>query len=358
MPRFHRAGAILGAGLAATGMAVAASLPVQAATGTGWRLISRQHYGTSTDYSGLMGVVAPTATSAWAVGGTNLGVSGGGSPVARRWNGTAWQNSALPAGLKGRLYAASAPSASDVWAASGLGRYVLHWNGSKWLVAKQWPAQSLPQEITGITAFSASNVWVFGGSGADPGLGTWHLSGGSWHQVTGTGSNIDVASAVSSSDIWAVAGVAGSFNAVLHYNGTAWKQVTSPALAGLQFSHVLAPSAGSVWVTGSAGGTQKLIHYNGSTWQQVTVPSGVQLTAIAADGQGGLWFTAQKISNAAWLAEHRSGAGAWTAPAFPSGTAGLFALARIPGTTSMWAAGMHSAATGADTAVWGYGPAA
>ena len=66
MNRAHRARAIIGSGFAAAALAAGAGPPAQAASATGWRVVSSQHYGTATAYSGLMTMVAPAKKDAWA----------------------------------------------------------------------------------------------------------------------------------------------------------------------------------------------------------------------------------------------------------------------------------------------------
>lgn len=104
----------------------------------------------------------PGTHDAWAFGGTN---SGGGSlpvgrPVAEHRASGKWRSSQLPSGLKGYISEVSAPSASDIWAITFLGGYILHWNGAHWSLSKHLTGAG---ELTGVTAFSAKNVWVFGG---------------------------------------------------------------------------------------------------------------------------------------------------------------------------------------------------
>ena len=52
-------------------------------------------------------------------------------------------------------------------------------------------------ELTGVVALGPSNVWVFGGSGFGPGLGTWHFNGRSWSQWHGNAVGLQGGSALS-----------------------------------------------------------------------------------------------------------------------------------------------------------------
>ena len=348
-------------GLAAASLALVSGLPGAAAASTGWQVVFQAHYGTPALFNGLFKVAASGKANAWAVGGTDLSGSTPGAPLAEHWTGTSWQATTLPSGLTGTLISVSTPAPDDAWAVSQLTGYALHWDGTSWSVAKTWPEHGLPTQITDVAAFSPSNVWVFGGPGAYPGVGTWHLRGGTWHRVTGLAKGVTFVSTLSRSDMWAIgADNVSPEDILLHYNGTTWQQSTGTALTGLQFSRILALSDTDVWVIGSPGGGPKeqLLHFNGTQWSSVpiTVPSGVQLESIASDGNGGLWFSGFGSSPAQW-AVHRSAAGTWSSTDLGSGRT-VFDFALIPGTTSLWGAGTLAAAPGADAAIWGHGPAA
>jgi len=356
----QRAWVAAGAGLMATALSVAAMVPAQAAAAPGWRIVSSQHFGTAGDFNGLLSVVSTGRDSAWAFGGTDLAGAASGGPLAEHWNGRSWRAVTLPSGLAGPIDAASAPTANDIWAVGAVGGYALHYNGSKWSVAKRWKeSRTLPRELTGVTAFSPTNVWVFGGAGADPGLGTWHLHGSTWTKVTGIGGNIATASALSSRNIWAIGGNATApQNIVLHYNGSTWQQVKSKALDGVQLSDILALSPGNVWVAGVTNGSKPgalLLHLRGTTWTRVKIPFPVLPVQLAPDGTGGLWMTGVSIASpGGWRALHLSRAGAWQRYVIPRATI-VVGLAHVPGTASLWATGTV-VTTRPNAAIWAYGP--
>ncbi len=362
MHRYPRRPAALriGIGLAAAALAATAWLPGAAAASTGWQVAFQAHTGASTIFNGLVSVSATGKASAWAVGGTDLSGSTPGAPLAEQWNGTSWQAATLPSGLTGALGAVSTPASNDVWAVSQLTGYALHWDGTSWSVARTWPEHQLATEITAVTAFSPADVWVFGGPGAYPGIGTWHLRGSTWHKVTGLAGAISTASAISRSDMWAIgADQVSPDDILLRYNGTTWQQVTSTALNGLQFGDILALSDSNVWVTATKEGRlpQQLLHFDGTNWTSVAVPSGVQLRKIAPDGSGGLWFSAARNSSQAPVAEHRSATGTWSSHPLSTGAGQVFGMALTPGTTSLWASGylQSSGGTGSDAVIWSHG---
>jgi len=357
----------IGTGLAAVALATAAGLPATAASATarsaGWQVALKVHAGGPAQDNGMTDVTAAASNDAWAVGGTYPSGATAGAPVAEHWNGTGWQAATLPGRLTGTLGAVSAPAATDVWTVSQLTGYALHWNGTTWSVAKKWPEHQPAHELTGVTAFSPANVWVFVAPSAyHPGLGTWHLSGTTWTKVTGLAGSISTAAALSPTSMWAISSDGTAPDDILvRYNGATWQRITSAVLNGLRFSGICVKHASDIYAIATAGnGTQRLVHFSGSAWKSLPVPSSVQLRDIAPDGTNGEWFSATQSSSQAPVAEHRASTGTWSSYPLPGGGGQAFGMALIPGTTSLWATGFvpKSGGTGADAVIWSYGPAA
>jgi hypothetical protein len=329
------------------------------ASGRAWRIGAARHYGSARNASGYSAVVAPGKFDAWAFGGTNPG--GASVPVALRWNGSHWHAVPLPAGLSGFIGDASAPSGRDVWAVGYSGGYALHWNGSTWSVAKRWRH---PGVLTGVTAVSSSDVWVFGtNTTGTRGLGTWHFDGHSWTLVPGLADQIHRASALSGRDIWAVAADSGGGGFVEHYTGQAWRRVpTSPALAGASLDDVVAASPRSVWVVGnqpSRGGEGRVIvgHFNGRRWSTTLMPWHADTGRLAPDGSGGVWIsTVDAGPRTRALIGHltRRGHLTWTSSRFGLGT-GVSDIAPFRGARGVWLSGGFLTETGGDAAVWSVG---
>jgi hypothetical protein len=218
-------------------------------------------------------------------------------------------------------------------------------------VAKHLTAQG---ELTGVTALSPTNVWVFGGGGFMPGLGTWHYNGRAWQQwTTGNAVGLQNASALSATSIWAVGGPVAPDSAIGHFNGTSWQAVNATPLAGLQFTDIRALSSTNVWVAAVAnggGGPAYLVHFNGTGWTRIKVPwSGILVNSPAPDGLGGEWLIGRTTNGKGYFI-HRGAGGTWSAFA----ANGLpLELAPIPGTHSLW--GVGSKATNGSAVVWAYG---
>jgi hypothetical protein len=349
----RRVGAV-GACVCAVAMMLSMAAPAQAAA-TGWRLFFSHHYGAAANFSGYESVVSPGKSDAWAFGGAALsgGTAAAGTPVAEYWNGRSWRGSALPRGLHDAIIAASAASPTDVWAVTHFGGYILRWNGARWSLAKRLPGAG---QLTGVTALSPGDVWVFGGGGFTGGLGTWHFNGRTWRQWKGNAVGLERGSAVSPGDIWATRGTAAPDNTIMHFNGRSWLPVTAKALSGLQFQDIRAFSRTNIWVSATAATSNLpafLVHFNGTRWTRFELPWKVDVYSIAADGRGGLWTSGLRTTTSQPFVVHRSASGGWSRT--PVSTF-LFDLALVPGTTSLW--GVGSAATGVtggDAVIWAYG---
>jgi hypothetical protein len=344
--------------LAWTSVAQAAGTPAPGAGGTGWRIVVTRHYDGPDAASGYSAMVAPGRRDAWAFGGSNPG--GNGLPVALRWTGQRWRSSPLPAGLSGFIGDASAPSGADIWTVSYSGGYVLHWNGTRWLVAKRWQRHSV---LTGVTAVGPADVWVFGTTTAGGrGMGTWHFDGRSWARVGGLAKDIYRASAVSRRDIWAVAATSRG-GSVLHYDGRAWRRVdASRALARVSLDDVLAVSRHDIWVVGNlttrrGEGRLLVAHFDGHRWTRTLTARRADTGRLAPDGSGGVWITADSSGPSAdALIGHLSRRGqlAWTALGHGLGS-GVSDIAVGRGTSRVWLSGGFLTRTGGDAAIWSRG---
>jgi hypothetical protein len=255
----------------------------------------------------LVGVAATSARHAWAVGYT-----GRGKIFILRWNGQAWRRVHIR-GPRGdvALFDVAATSARDVWAVGmAPGRpfaaLILHWDGTAWtrMAIPDLPAGSLLQ---GVAAVSPGRAWAVGLTGANKTL-ILRWNGTAWRQVASpgvTGGLVGVA-AVSRRDAWAVGGTVNFFSVgcagatpaeipgtaarlagavaagraavkvrplIFHWNGAAWRPVTSPALpdGGLLIG-VAATSARNAWAVGGVHYLQPnakvlVLRWNGKTWK-------------------------------------------------------------------------------------------
>ena len=340
-------------------LATSPALAAGSSTTSHWRVDFRS--GVSGLYSFYDALTVSGRSAAWAVGGR--GVAGYGSPIAAVWRNGHWSATRMPSKAVGSLQAVSADSPNDAWAVS-VGD-VLHWHAGTWTVARTWSLKQGPpgKLVTGVQAFSPTNVWVFGGT--QYGLGTWHLRGGKWKKLTGAGRDIAAVSALSSTNMWAIGGA--SSGSLLHYVKGNWQTVSSPALTGLNFGAILATSPASVWVTASpADGTPgfRLLHLHGNQWTSYaipwdlsvssTTPDGAPDNSIASAGHGSFWIaTGNNTATTKWLLHFGAG-GAWSRVKL--GADVMFGVARRPASGSLFGVGeTPQGKTGYTDAIWAYG---
>ena len=122
------------------------------------------------------GVVALSATNAWAVGSFQVKNPGDNHPLIAHWNGSSWQNVVADPSVYGRLTSVAAGGANDVRAAgtlitgpgasSGNGvaaPLIEQWNGATWQIATtpSLPSGALFQELN-IGTGGAGSYWAVG----------------------------------------------------------------------------------------------------------------------------------------------------------------------------------------------------
>jgi hypothetical protein len=342
-----------------------------ASAATGWTVVSVPATGYNTQ---LNGTFALTDTDAWAVG---VQYSSPIAPVAYQWNGSAWSLVSTPAlTTTSSFTAVSASSASDAWAVgfSQTAGYrsppalYEHWNGSVWSVVSG-PGLT----INGIVDLSPSDAWAVG-LGGD----VEHWDGTAWSSVTvpspnpsdTAGNNLTSVTAVSASDIWAV----GEFTNTSYtnsayaeyYNGSAWTVfiLPQPSVSGPSspvLHGVTAVSANDVWAVGEneevpgLGITTLIEHWNGSVWSIVSSPTpGAYpiLSAVSARSSTDVYAVGSNEPSVNGGVQQglilRWNGSTWSADTDP--TAGtfspLYGAATFPGAANEWAVGINSADTG------------
>src|SRR6516162_9317639 len=188
-----RRGALIAAAVAAVaGCAPAASAAPAPASAPSRHIVKRVAGGSNGVFTAVTAV------------GRNGGWAFDGFSNATAWerNGSTWTQVPFPSQNDEMVVAASASSATNVWAFTqefGISR-ALRWNGQHWAVVR-----SFSRSIGGAVVLSPSDVWVFG-TDEIPGasLGAWHYNGRTWTKVA-TGHGLEGGSGRSATDIWAFA---------------------------------------------------------------------------------------------------------------------------------------------------------
>ncbi|MEU9836690.1 hypothetical protein AB0D67_34575 [Streptosporangium sp. NPDC048047] len=235
----------------------------------------------------------------WVFGLCNaIKANGGSDSCAARWDGTSWTVSVLNAGGAG----AATTGRDEVWAATS--DRIRHWDGERWL------SQRSPFRVKALQATASGQVWIAGDEGG-------HV-------------------------------------ALARRSGRRWTSVPRPPIPRLygdrQRETVVAALAvgdgGEVWVLGSmyriCGAEEMmcirpvLMRWSGGRWLVRVVPERLSIGRdIVADGAGGLWVTVPhgvgRLTGGRWRT--------YEADRGPLGGRSVAALARRPGSASVWAVG-------------------
>ena len=233
-----------------------------ARAGCSWKTVAVTKAG---GFARLHGMSAAAGNDIWAVGSKDAF----GTPLALHYNGAHWAEVTMPTKGAGvvDINDVDAISKTNAWAVGyfsdshGHTRTLTeHWDGHAWKIVASPNAGAQSQQLKGVSAVSASNVWAVGFTGPDPGEGMLieHWNGRAWSlstpgSISGPGILDDV-SAISATNVVAVGhrAITASNTLVERFNGTHWTAETSadPSSVGNELWGVSAPSAGAQWAVG------------------------------------------------------------------------------------------------------------
>jgi hypothetical protein len=348
-------------GLSQLVLSLALATPIAAAIGTpsalacgGWSVVTTPNPGPGTNE--LLSAVAFSTSDAWSAGMVWRG--GAGTPIVERWDGTAWRTRSSPSA--GQVWSVGGSSDTDLWLVGD--RFLDHWNGSTWTAFSiPLPHGGASPNLHAVVAFSATNAWAVGfySKSALRRTLVLHWNGTAWRVVSSpnAGRRLNTylfdASAASAADIWAVGSYANKTGLertfIVHYNGTSWTKVPSPNLdpstgqaVDNEFVAVGTRSSTDAWAVGRAGGNGLIERWTGAGWTTAYDPG---LTGyysdVATASNGEVWVTDASI--APGLILHWDGS-AWAKRANPSSTGFLFDLTVIS-PTDVWGVGQQSSGT-------------
>jgi hypothetical protein len=355
-------------------------------SGSWQKVISPNVSGTNPVENELLGVDAISENDIWAVGWAKdpNAPSFVKQTLIQHFDGNLWSivpSPNPPNDVISELHSVSAAAANDVWAVGSShsggppGRTLIeHWDGTQWSIVPSPSPDTQLNELHGVAALSANNVWAVGyrgGTHNETPLETLilHWDGTSWHQVAspnvpGGANQLSGITAISANDIWAV-GSAGGAPLAMHWNGNAWSvfpmQVSS-GLSGERLTAVSGTASNDVWVVGQGKGFftnqtfAKIRHWDGTRWtQKLCYAASASNPPQGYEGEGGpdAYFTgvAAAASNDVW-AVGANGSGpfilhwdgrAWTAVTHPRvfpNSAVLRAVAISSGGTA-WSVGLE-----------------
>jgi hypothetical protein len=291
--------------------------------GSSWVQQSSPDPGGSAVHNVLQGVTATSARNAWAVGYYMDGKSN--ATLIEHWNGKTWTRVPSPSpGKPSSLGAVTAISATNAWAVgqyytrrTGFLSLIEHWNGHTWKQVRGPKVDGIDQ-LNSVAAISASDIWAVGFfyNGSSYRTLTDHWNGRTWEHVSSPNPGgkprdnvLEGVTVTSARNAWAVGTTNTSFETrtmILHWNGSTWKQVTSPDPyfdTGLGYNFltaVKAVSASNAWAVGyyydGSSYVTLIAHWNGSSWTQVSSPTinnYSELYGIGGDSATGIWTVGQ-----------------------------------------------------------------
>jgi hypothetical protein len=351
---------------------------------SGWATVSAPPTG---ENASLLGVSAVSDSDAWAVGAENGAANTGiGSKVLiDQWNGSAWSQVTTPTtpGNTAEVQAVSASSTTDAWAVGDtrvnkedIEPLALQWNGTAWAVSPSAATALFGDTyLVGVADISPADAYAIGDNSAlaSGELGQWN--GTTWTRVTyplpaeaETDTTLNAISASGPDDVWIVGGYLDAANEsnetfALHWNGSAWSDVSMPLVSGsnlltYQFNSIVADSPADVWAVGGSGdnaleqggspSSTLIEHWNGTAWSIVTSPSpgtSDNLTGVTtSNASDNVWAVGYDTPSGATqpqtLTLNWNGT-AWTTVASPDtgSTSVLNSVSTNPGAAIVWAVG-------------------
>jgi hypothetical protein len=344
--------------------------------GQAWRIVPNPTPDSSTN-SSFSSVAAVSPRDVWAVGSYSDKLTGASNAFIEHWNGARWSIVPSPNSDKNGLNAVAADRANDAWAVGfinagvGGGTRTEHWNGTRWsVIPSPNPADASSSTFLAVTALSPHDAWAVGlyvNKSFDQLNLIEHWNGHRWSIVPSPNrpssrNQLRGIAAVSANNIWAV-GITNSTTLVEHWNGAKWSIIASPngSQFGSRLFGVAALSATNIWAVGNyapvAGenppANTLVEHWDGGKWSIVPSPnvSGVfasLLLGVTIISARDVWAVGETLSDRTrGLIEHWDGT-KWRIVASPTGTSesSIRAVARVPWTTTAWAVGDIFTSTG------------
>ena len=281
--------------------------------------------------SQLHSVSAVSGNDVWAVGASHNG-SLPSRTLIQHWDGAKWSivPSPSPDTQFNELRGVAALSANDVWAVGYRGgtktdipieTFILHWDGLRWLQVASPNISGGANQLFGITAIAANDIWAVGVAAGAPLTLRWN--GSAWSIVPvqrDSGLSTEKLTAVSGTagnDVWAVGDGKGiftnqTFATIRHWDGTRWTEKVCRAASASNppdgyegggpdayFTGVAAASSNDVWAVGVRGSGPMILHWDGQAWTTVShpraFPNSATLRAITTSSGGSAWSVGVEI---------------------------------------------------------------
>jgi len=278
----------------------------------------------------LYSVSGKSVNDVWGVGSSYSG-NGPGRTLIEHWDGTQWRvvQSPSPDSQFNELRGVAAISTNDVWAVGYRGgtksetpieTLILHWDGASW---SQVPSPNIPagaNQLFGITAIAANDIWAVGAAGGAP--LALHWNGSAWSVVYVQGDKglstekLTAVSGAAGNDVWAVGDGKGiftnqTFATIRHWDGARWTDKLCRASSASNppdgyegsgrdayFTGVAAAARNDVWAVGVRGSGPIILHWDGQAWTTITHPRAFPNSAVlraVTTSSGNAWSAGLEI---------------------------------------------------------------
>jgi len=293
--------------------------------GNAWKIVGSPNPANDT-VSVLYSISAASGNEVWAVGSSHNGNLPS-RTLIEHWNGAQWTivPSPSPDTQFNELRGVAALSANDAWAVGYRGgtktetpieTFILHWDGANWIQVASPNVAGGANQLFGINAISASDIWAVGSAPGGAPL-AMHWNGSSWSVVPVAADagliseKFTAVAGTAGNDVWAVGDGKGfytnqSFATIRHWNGSRWTDKVCRAASASNppdgyegggssayFTGVAAAAANDVWAVGVVGSGPVILHWDGQAWTAVThpraFPNAASLRAVATSSGGSAW---------------------------------------------------------------------
>jgi hypothetical protein len=259
--------------------------------GTAWSVSPGPTTFLPTDEPSLESITAISATDMWAAGFILTDDFSALFPLFEHYDGTKW-TAFETLDSDAVMYGISADATNDVWAVGTVAEYstaIEHYDGSTWSVISSPNAGAGWNVLFGVAALSPTNVWAVGWYTAQQNSTRpektliEHWDGTSWSIVSSPNigpktqyqsNQLWGITAVSANDIWAfgsyfaASGSGEQSTLVEHWNGTTWSIVASPNPVNgsfqndILFGGTVIPT-GDLWLVGNEFGSTLALNATG-----------------------------------------------------------------------------------------------
>lgn len=298
--------------------------------GSTWNIVQSPNPLTDIN-SVLRSVSGKSANDVWAVGASHNGRLPS-RTLIEHWDGTQWSIVASPSPdtQLNELHGVAVVSANDIWAVGYRGgtnnetpleTFILHWDGTRWIQVPSPNISGVANQLFGVTAIAANDIWAVGFAGGAPLAMRWN--GSVWNIVpvdrdSGLSSEkLTAVSGTAANDVWAVGDGKGIFSTqtfatIRHWDGARWSAKVCYAASGSNppdgyeggrpdayFTGVAAAASNDVWAVGVRGSGPMILHWDGQAWTTVThpraFPNAATLRAVTTSSGGSAWSVGIEI---------------------------------------------------------------